>query len=82
MTATKLEYEEIMDDRPRKLALSDVEYRPAQDRYRCDACLHFFERHIDNYATCEIFRPADESSILPEYVCNFFTPDGTNFPLL
>jgi hypothetical protein len=53
-----------------------VNYREGEGRGVCGNCAHFFKRVIDRFTTCEIFRPSDDDSVDPSYVCNFWT-DGT-----
>ena len=78
------DYYNMIEDRPRKFDAAEVEYRNADSKERCGRCVHFFTRKLDNFAVCEIFRSdeTDEDGIDPDYVCNFFTHDGSNFPLL
>lgn len=83
-------YLRVIDNRQFKLAPEEVNYRKTEDeKESCAKCLHFFTRKIDGWAVCEILRDEketkgepDEKPIDPEYVCDFFTKDGTKFPLL
>ena len=80
--ASMIEYEELMDLRPPKLNQNSSSYHLAVgDEYRCDECAHFFIRHLDGYAVCEIVRPVPEEQIMPEWTCMFYTPDGSEFPM-
>lgn len=78
-------YLRVVENRPFKLDRTEVNYRDAEGDERCDGCQHFYTRKIDGYAVCEIFRDIekdDELPIKPTYVCDFFTVDGSEFPLL
>jgi hypothetical protein len=79
---SKALYDRLIEDRPFKLAESEVNYRLAQGEECCENCIHFYTRQVDKFHTCEIFRPKDERSVVPEYVCDFFSADGEEFPLL
>lgn len=81
-TATKAMYDRLMQDRPFKFSGIEVDYRDAEDEKHCGDCVHFYERKIDSHHTCEIFRPDDDESVDPAYVCDFFSADGGIFPLL
>lgn len=84
MTATVAEYNKLIEDRPDKFDAEDVGYREAEGRERCGRCIHLFIRKLDNFGVCEIFRSdeTDDDGIDPDHVCDFFTRDGSNFPLL
>lgn len=82
MTVTKSLYDRVIADRPFKLNVEEVNYREAEGPEQCKNCVHLFERAVDQFRTCEIFRPDDESSIEMEYTCSFHTTDNETFPLL
>ena len=98
MTVSRLEYETLVADRPQKFDEDQVNYRPAnRSQFRCDRCLHYFTRITDNFGVCEIFRPTryarrrspeegypteEIEEVQPEMVCDFFSADGSQYPLL
>ena len=82
MTVSKDLYDRIIADRPFKLNAEEVNYRKSEGEELCESCNHFFLRNIDNHATCEIFRPANDEPVEFNYVCDFFSTDGEEFPLL
>lgn len=75
-------YDRLIEDRPFKLDEQEVNYRDAEGEEKCMNCIHFFNRNVDEFHTCEIFRPKDDASVNPKYVCDFFSVDGIEFPLL
>jgi hypothetical protein len=76
------EYQSLLEDRPEKFTPEDVEYRDSDlMTQRCVRCVHFFQRSVDQFSTCEIMRPEKDESVDPDYVCNFFTKNGEQFPL-
>ena len=76
------QYEALLKDRPQKFSVEEVNYRDADNlQQRCERCIHYYQRVRDNYGTCEILRPADDEPVDPDYVCDFFTPDGVQYPL-
>jgi hypothetical protein len=81
--ATMAEYKELMTERPRKLTTEQVNYRRADGDMICAKCFHFYERRIDDRGTCELFRSpeTDEDGVKPYFTCDFFSPDGEEFPL-
>lgn len=84
-TVSKDLYERMIADRPLKFSAKEVNYRDSVEESEeayCHSCVHFFTRKIDGHNTCEIFRPKDDESVDPNYVCDFFSPDGEEFPLL
>ncbi len=81
-TVTKESYLRLIENRPYKFDEEEVNYRQGEDLERCGTCVHFFERVTDKFHTCEIFRPKDDSTVNPAYVCDFHTTDGEEFPLL
>jgi hypothetical protein len=84
MTLTQKEYEELVADRPKKFSPDDVNYREADgNQKRCGKCIHFYVRLADRLTTCEIMRSdeTDENGVDPEFVCDFFTKDGEEFPM-
>lgn len=81
-TVTKNSYLRLMDNRPYKFDQEEVNYRDGEGEEVCGTCVHFFERVIDGFHTCEIFRPSDDSAVNPKYVCDFHTTDNKTFPLL
>lgn len=75
------EYRELMENRPVKFTPSDVDYKDADSpSRRCERCVHMYQRARDNYGTCEIMRPEEDEPVDPDYVCDFFTVDGEDFP--
>jgi hypothetical protein len=84
-TVSKESYLRLLENRPYKFDAEEVDYRDAivdakydflqTDEPRCETCVHFYTRKVDGHNTCEIFRPADDSSVEPEYLCDFWT-DG------
>lgn len=83
MTVSKDSYFRLIENRPYKFDESEVNYRKSDAEERCGKCFHFFERLADGFNVCEIFRPTKGSeSINPKFVCQFFTEDGEEFPLL
>jgi hypothetical protein len=80
--ATFEEYKEMVADRPVKFDGAQVNYHEADGEERCATCFHFFIGAVAGRNVCEIMRPVPEKSIDPEYVCDFVTTNGTNFPLL
>lgn len=86
MRATKEQYLRLMEDRPKKFDANQVGYRRAEltEDTECQHCIHFYRRQVDKFSVCEIFRDedTDRHGIDPRWVCDFFTPDGEEFPLL
>lgn len=90
-TVSKELYDRLIENRPFKLSAEEVNYRDATkhtkysflqtDDPRCANCIHFYTREIDQHHTCELFRPEDDESVGEEYVCDFFSVDGKEFPL-
>ena len=80
--ATFAEYQAMVADRPEKLSAEEVNYRECEDvGNECEHCFHFYQQVAgEKRMTCEIFRPDGEKSVEPEYVCDFFTRDGEDFP--
>jgi len=79
------DYTKLVHERPVKFNAREVAYKEAADiKHRCGRCMHYYERSIDAFAVCEIFRDdeTDENGINPRYACKFFTRDGVDFPLL
>ena len=74
------DYRQLLKDRPAKFSESDVFYRRGEGKERCRRCLHFFTGI--SRSVCEIFRPPNDESVKPEWVCDFFTKNGESFPLL
>lgn len=75
-------YRRIIENRPYKFNEDEVAYGEATGEEVCKTCAHFFERVTDKFHTCEIFRPTDDASVDPAYVCDFHTTNGEAFPLL
>jgi len=77
-------YDRMIENRPFKFNSEESEYAPSKGKERCDSCLHYFVRKLDEFVVCEVVRPTEdgEESIIPNYKCKFFTPDGENYPLL
>ena len=81
------DYRQLLKDRPAKFSESDVFYRRGEGKERCRGCFHFFtnpESRSSNPVrqVCEIFRPRNDESVKPEWVCDFWTKNGSDFPLL
>lgn len=79
------EYRELVEDRPLKWTAEDVGYRRAESgEPACKRCKHFFERRLDKFGVCEIFRSedTDEEGVDPNWTCSFNTLDMKKFPLL
>ena len=81
-TVTKSLYDRMIADRPLKFNAEEVAYREADAESTCGQCIHFFQRVVDSHGTCEIFRPQDDAPVDANYVCDFFSEDGEDFPLL
>ena len=81
-TVTKDSYLRLIDNKPYKFDEEEVNYRDGEGDDVCRTCVHFFERMIDKFHTCEIFRPRDEGPVDPDYVCDFHTKDNETYPLL
>lgn len=81
-TVSKESYLRLIENRPYKFDEDEVSYRDAKSEEACQNCIHFFERVTDKFHTCEIFRPTDDSPVDQDYVCDFHTVDGEEFPLL
>jgi hypothetical protein len=79
--ATLSDYKAIIEDRPKKLDASDVDYREGEGDEICGNCIHFYRRVVDEYGVCELLRLADEESIERSYTCDFFSRNGEEFPL-
>lgn len=77
---TFAEYQRLLEDRPDKFEPDAVDYREADGAERCSRCIHFYQSK--DHAVCEIMRPEDEAEVEPGYVCDFYTFDGEEFPLL
>jgi hypothetical protein len=82
MAKSRRHYDELMLDRPEKFSPEDVDYRESDGKEKCAKCVHLFERFVDGFTTCEVMSPEDDSAIDMQNVCDFFTTDGTRFPLL
>lgn len=81
-TVTKSLYDRMIENRPLKFDAEEVSYREADEEERCGKCMHFYSRKVDGHNVCEIFRPKEDESVDPDYVCDFFSEDGEVFPLL
>jgi hypothetical protein len=81
-TVSKSLYDRMIADRPLKFDADEVAYREAEGESSCSQCVHFFTREADKHHTCEIFRPDEDKSVNPNFVCDFFSKDGEEFPLL
>ena len=77
---TLAQYRALLKDRPEKFSQADVFYRRGEGKERCRGCIHFFTSI--RRQTCEIFRPCNDESVKPEWVCDFWTKNGSDFPLL
>jgi hypothetical protein len=56
--ATLSDYKAIIEDRPKKLDASDVDYREGEGDEICGNCIHFYRRVVDEYGVCELLRLA------------------------
>jgi hypothetical protein len=81
-TVSKESYLRLIENRPYKFDEKEVNYGVPDGEEVCRTCVHFFERVTDQFHTCEIFRPSDDAPVEPEYVCDFHTTDGEEFPFL
>lgn len=81
-TVSKESYLRLIENRPYKFDEEEVSYRDAKGEEACGNCIHFFTREVDKFHTCEIFRPEDGGTVDVDYVCDFHTVDGEEFPLL
>jgi hypothetical protein len=81
-TVSKESYLRLIENRPYKFDADEVNYRDGDGEEFCVGCAHFYARVIDKFHTCEIFRPEDDSAVDPTYVCDFFTANNEDFPLL
>jgi hypothetical protein len=79
--ATLSDYKAIIEDRPKKLDASDVDYREGEGDEICGHCIHFYRRVVDEYGVCELMRPDGEKSVERDYTCDFFSETGEKFPL-
>jgi hypothetical protein len=81
---TIADYNHLIDDRPEKWLPDSVHYRPSDGEEKCRRCLHFYTRKLDGFGVCELIRDADtdEDGVDGDNVCDFYTQDGENFPLL
>jgi hypothetical protein len=82
MTVTLSLYSRLVNDRPFKLDEDEVSYRKSDREEVCHTCIHFFTRVADSFHTCEIFRPQNDESVRPDWVCDFWSEDGKKFPIL
>lgn len=83
--ASKEQYLKLMEDRPEKWAPEDVDYRRAgKEEPHCSKCIHMYKRVTDGFAVCELIRDdeIDRNGIDPVWTCDFYSPDGEEFPLL
>jgi hypothetical protein len=84
--ATLEDYQELMEDRPRKFSPEEVAYEeaPKGSAIICAACIMYYRRAIDGLATCEIMRSeeTDTEGVHPNWRCRFQSLDGDQFPLL
>ena len=83
-------YELIADDKPLKLAGSQVGFErgKAHDDAACRLCWHYVQftaraRKKLQTGACEVVRPEDGNpSVEPNDYCHFaFSPDGVEFPM-
>ena len=82
MTVSKDLYDRIVADRPFKLSADEVNFREGGSEAHCRGCVHYYVRKADGFTVCEIYRPEDDAMIPADGVCDFFSEDGENFPLL
>lgn len=76
------EYKSLMEDRPEKLDEESVKFRDSMGRRRCGNCINHFKRSVDDYGVCEVVRPSDPEEVTVDSLCDLWTSDGKNFPLL
>lgn len=81
MGKTKKHYDDLMNQEVSKFSEQDVDYRRSGEDEDCGNCIHFMVRNIDHLGVCEIVRP-EEDGIDPDWVCDFWTSNGRDFPLL
>lgn len=84
-TASKSQYDLLMEIRPYKFTKEQVDYKESEDNdVRCGTCEHMYRRITDSFSVCEIYRDdeTDKVGIDPDYVCQFQTADRIHFPLL
>jgi hypothetical protein len=76
------EYEKMLADRPTKFSQEQVNYRKAEDVGKaCQYCIHFYQQVAGEKRTvCEILRLEPEGPIDPEWVCDFTSRDGKEYP--
>jgi hypothetical protein len=75
------EYTALTRDRPSKFNQEEVNYREAEGEEHCAGCLHFYIGKVAGRNVCEILRVQPEESIKPDWVCDFYTENGTEYPL-
>jgi hypothetical protein len=81
-TVSKESYKRLLENRPYKFDSKEVDYREHTGKEKCEGCSHFYTRQLDGFTVCEIYRTADDSPVDVDGVCDFFTVDGKEFPLL
>lgn len=81
-TVSKDAYDRLIENRPFKFSADEVAYRPGDKEHQCKGCAHLFSRVVNEYNVCEIFRPSDDESVIANYVCDFWTDDTEEHPLL
>jgi len=81
---SKESYDRLVSNRPFKFDEAEVNYRSGHTGHeQCEGCAHFFQRKADDFGVCEIFRPTrGKEEVRPNFVCDFFTEDGEEHPLL
>ena len=81
-TVSKDAYIRILESRPYKFSADEVNFRQGDAKHVCSGCVHLFTRNVDDFHVCEIYRPEDDDSVIAEGVCDFWTDDNEEHPLL
>jgi hypothetical protein len=80
-SAEMKDYEQLMEDRPRKFTARAAWYHQAnKNEFMCADCIHLFTNDLDKYSVCEVVRPKQDR-IEPTWTCKFQTRNGKDFPL-
>jgi hypothetical protein len=80
--ATRALYDRLIAERPEKLTPEQAAYRRSDKAgYNCSGCLHMYHGQVARRNVCEVVRPANDESIKPDWVCDFWTMTGARFPL-
>lgn len=81
-TVTKDAYLRLLESRPFKFDGEEVNFRKGDAEHQCAGCVHFFERSVDSFKVCEVYRPPDDDSVIANGVCDFWSEDNESHPLL